>query len=130
MTKKFRVKGLKTFAVTLSRELKDYATFYVQAPDDESIREMPIAELDVIPIGWSSDDYVCSISHIAEAQHLRRWGGEKLSGVIINGKLFELSTDIDTIKKEVIQHQNKPLPGQLGIPGITNDIPVKNDKKI
>ena len=125
MPKKIKVKGLKMYEVTMQRKLNDFATFYVQAPDIDTIKAMPAHILDGVAKDWCSDEYECSIYCISQVERLRKLGGERLSGYIVNGKFFDMASDVDIIVEAVAKHNIKPLPGQMGIPGVAKDVPPR-----
>lgn len=127
MPKTQKVKGLRLYEVCVRKERIKYARFFVKAPDLETIKT---ARMRVLTAGlqssdWDGDEEECSIHYIGECQSLRPLGGERLNGYIVNHKYFPVTAEAESLIKEIERYRKKPLPGQMGIPGLAQDIPLK-----
>ena len=103
--------------------------FFIEAPSPDDIRKVPPAELLKLLNPDPEDHNTCTpgpenIELRTLYQHgaLRKVGGEQLYGYMVDGKLLTTRAEYTKAKK---QSKNSPLPGQMGIPGIVDDVPKK-----
>lgn len=114
------------YSVTIERRNVKKIQLFLELPNEEHINNATGKELkELLQFinpdrgDWWVEDETIRVDNVYKHAKLRRIGGERLSGYVIDGKLVKKSEFAEAMHR----FKSKPLPGQMGIPGVGNDIP-------
>lgn len=117
--------GFKKFWVEFKREMTQVAGTWVLAQSEEEIRKSDEIQdrLREELCNWE-DDWEHEPEFSRAVEEKSKYDSD-LYQFVLNDELYDFEEEfIDKLREQVRKEKQKPLPGQLGIPGVGKDVPA------